>query len=289
MSRSRKRRQARGPAAVATAAVAVTALDLPAGADPAPVAAPARAHRDRPRLTRFVAASMRRRRYNVLYSRAVALMKVIFPAAALGLAALVLFWPQINPLQGRFRLKPVQVSIDDLSNLRMMSPRVLGTDKKNEPYTITAELATQAAGGSDVTDLKAPKGDISLTDGSWIEMNAEQGQYNKKTRVLDLWTHVNVFHDSGYELRTERAIADLGQGSVTGDDPVEGHGPDSSVQGEGFRIYDKGGRIVVTGKSKLVIYPQQQAQAQPPQSQPAQAQKTSSQPAQPSQKRPAAK
>jgi lipopolysaccharide export system protein LptC len=220
----------------------------------------------RPRLTRFVAASMRRRRYNVLYSRAVALMKVIFPAAAVILAGLVLFWPQINPLQGRFRLKPVQVSIDDLSNLRMASPRVLGTDKKNEPYTITAELATQAAGGSDVTDLKAPKGDISLTDGSWIEMNAEQGQYNKKTRVL------------------ERAVADLGQGSVAGDDPVEGHGPDSSVQGEGFRIYDKGGRIIVTGKSKLVIYPQQQAEAQPAPAHPA-----PSHPAPSSPKRPAAK
>ena len=240
----------------------------------------------RPRLTRFVAASMRRRRYNVLYSRAVALMKVIFPAAAVILAGLVLFWPQINPLQGRFRLKPVQVSIDDLSNLRMASPRVLGTDKKNEPYTITAEVATQAAGGSDVTELKAPKGDISLTDGSWIEMNAEQGQYNKKTRVLDLWSHVNVFHDSGYELRTERAVADLGQGSVAGDDPVEGHGPDSLVQGEGFRIYDKGGRIIVTGKSKLVIYPQQQAEAQPA---PVPAHQTPPQLAQPSQKRPAAK
>jgi lipopolysaccharide export system protein LptC len=245
-------------------------------------ARPTRPHHDRPRLSRFVAVSMRRRRYNVLYSRAVSWMKVIFPAAAVALAGLVLFWPQINPLQGRFRLKPVQVSIDDLSNLRMTSPRVLGTDKKNEPYTITAELATQAAGGSDVTELKSPKGDISLTDGSWIEMNAEQGQYNKKTRVLDLWNHVNVFHDSGYELRTERAVADLGQGSVAGDDPVEGHGPDSSVQGEGFRIYDKGGRIVVTGKSKLIIYPQQ-AQAQPTQAQ------TPGQPAQPSQKRPAAK
>ena len=230
-------------------------------------ARPGRAHR--PRLSRFVAISMRRRRHSMLYSRAVTLMKVIFPAVAVALAGLVLFWPQINPLQGRFRLKPVQVSIDDLANLRMLKPRVLGTDKKNEPYTVTASLATQAAGGSDVTDLTAPKGDISMNDGSWIAMSADQGQYNKKTRVLDLWDNVNVFHDAGYELKTERAVADLGQGSVVGNDPVEGHGPDSQVQGEGFRIYDKGGRILVTGKSRLILYPQQQAQAdaQPQQSQ----------------------
>jgi len=234
----------------------------------APAVAPGRARtHHRPRLSRFVAVSMRRRRHSALYSRVVTLMKVVFPAAAVVLAGLVLFWPQINPLQGRFRIRPLQVSIDDLSNLRMISPRVLGTDEKNEPYTITAELATQAAGGSDVTELKSPKGDITLNGGAWIAMNAEQGQYNKKTRVLDLWDHVNVFHDSGYELKTERAVADLGQGSVAGDNPVEGHGPDSQVQGEGFRIYDKGGRILVTGKSKLIIYPQP-APAQPAESPP---------------------
>ncbi len=215
------------------------------------------------RLSRFVAAGLRRRRHSRVYSRVVMLMKVVFPAAAVALAALVLLWPQINPLEGRFRIKPVQVSIDDLSNLRMVSPRVLGTDTKNEPYVITASLATQAAGGSDVTDLTSPKGDISLNDGAWIAMTANQGQYNKKTRMLDLWDHVNVFHDSGYELRTERAEADLGQGSVAGNDPVEGHGPDTAVQGEGFRIYDKGARILVTGKSRLVLYPQQQQQPAP--------------------------
>lgn len=236
------------------------------GARPRPRAVP---HADRPRLTRFVAASLHRRRYNALYSRAVTLMKVVFPAAAVALAGLVLFWPQFNPLSGRFRLKPVQVSIDDLANLRMVSPRVLGTDKKNEPYQVTAELATQAAGGSDVTDLSQPKGDIALNNGSWISVTAKQGQYNKKTRVLDLWDHVNVFQDSGYELHTERAQADLGEGSVLGNDPVEGHGPAGTLQGEGFRVYDKGGRIVVTGKSRLILYPQQQAQAAAPPQKPA--------------------
>ena len=222
------------------------------------------------RLSRFVAAGLRRRRHSRAYSRLVMLMKVVFPAAAVALAALVLLWPQLNPLEGRFRLKAVQVNIDDLANLRMVSPRVLGTDKKNEPYTVTATLATQAAGGSDITDLTSPKGDISLNDGSWLAITAKLGQYNKTTRILDLWDHVNVFHDAGYELNTERARADLGQGSVVGNDPVEGHGPDSALSGEGFRIYDKGARILVTGKSRLVLYHQQQVEAtpsaQPPQS-----------------------
>ncbi len=226
------------------------------GQAPEPSSGPApQPRRHRPRLTRFVAASMRRKRYNVFYSRFVTLLKIVLPATAVVLASLVLFWPQLNPLDSRFRIKAVQVSIDDLENLRMVSPRVVGVDAKNQPYTITATVATQAAGGSEVTDLTSPKGDIALNDGSWIALTAKQGEYNKQTRILNLWDHVNVFHDAGYEIKTERAQANLAAGSVSGDVPVEGQGPDSSLKGEGFRIYDKGAHIVVTGKSRLILYP----------------------------------
>jgi lipopolysaccharide export system protein LptC len=167
----------------------------------------------------------------------------------------VLFWPQLNPLDNRFRLKPVQVSIDDLENLRMVSPRFVGTDARNQPFAITADQATQEAGSSDVTALANPKGDLTLNNGSWIALAALEGQYHKETRILDLWDEVNVFHDAGYEIKTRRAKADLGAGDVFGDDPVEGQGPDSQLRGQGFRIYEKGARIAITGKSRLVLYP----------------------------------
>lgn len=211
--------------------------------------------RQRARFSRVVSASVRRRHHNVFYSRFVGLMKVVLPATAVALAALVLFWPQINPLDNRFRLKPVQVTIDDLENLRMVSPRFVGTDAKNQPFTITADQATQEGGSSDTTALASPKGDLALSNGSWIALTASAGLYHKQTRTLDLWDEVNVFHDAGYEIKTRRAHADLGQGSVYGDEPVEGQGPDSQLRGQGFRIYDKGARIAVTGKSRLVLYP----------------------------------
>lgn len=228
-------------------------------AGPSPVASPrtpaALPRRQRARFSRVVSASVRRRHHSVFYSRFVSLMKVVLPATAVALAALVLLWPQLNPLDGRFRLKPVQVTIDDLENLRMVSPRFVGTDAKNQPFTITADQAVQEAGGSDTTSLESPKGDLTLNNGSWIALTASEGLYHKQSRILDLWNEVNVFHDAGYEIKTTRAKADLGQGNVYGDDPVEGQGPDSQLRGEGFRIYDKGARVAVTGKSRLVLYP----------------------------------
>lgn len=208
------------------------------------------------RLARFLPGTSARRRYSVIYSRFVSLLKFLLPAAALTLTALLLLWPQINPVPTKVGFKGA-VGVEDLENLRMLAPRMLGRDSKEQPYTVTAEQATQAAGSSDETDLVRPKGDIQLDSGAWVALTADTGKYNKQSQLLHLEGNVNVFHDSGYELQTLRADVDLDKGNAQGDDPVVGQGPDSELQGEGFRLYNKGAKIVVTGKSKLVIHSQQ--------------------------------
>jgi lipopolysaccharide export system protein LptC len=205
------------------------------------------------RLARFLPGTGARRRYSAFYSHFVSLLKFLLPAAALTLAGLLLLWPQINPVPVKIGFK-TGVSVEDLENLRMLAPRMIGRDSKEQPYTVTAEQATQAAGSSDVTDLIRPKGDIQLDSGAWVALTANTGKYNKQSQMLHLEGNVNVFHDSGYELQTTTADVDLDKGNAQGDDPVVGQGPDSELQGEGFRLYNKGAQIIVTGKSRLVIH-----------------------------------
>lgn len=193
------------------------------------------------------------RRYSAFYSHLVSLLKMVLPSVAIGLVALVLLWPQLNPIDQRFRLKPVAVGIDDLENLRMMNPRYMGTDAQNQPYTITADRALQVSGDSNVTDLVNPKGDVTLKDGTWLALSADAGSYNKEEQVLDLTGNVNLYHDGGYEIATASARIDLAGNDAQGDDPVVGQGPDSELSGEGFRVYDRGERVVVTGQSRLLI------------------------------------
>ena len=67
-------------------------------------------------------------------------------------------------------------------------------------------------------------------------------------------TAVNVFHDQGFEMRSEEAHVDLDQGKIWGDMSVQGQGPAGTIESEGFRLYDRGAHIVFTGKSHLVLY-----------------------------------
>ncbi|MCM0018975.1 MAG: LPS export ABC transporter periplasmic protein LptC [Tagaea sp.] len=222
---------------------------------PVPVPRAAGEEQARPRARLAGLAPGEKRAHSTLYSQMVGLLKFALPAVALGLATLVLIWPQLNPLDQRFRLVPVQVTIEDLENLRMVQPRYVGVDEQSQPFTIVADQASQARGSSEATDLVAPQGDIQLTQGAWLAMSADRGVYHQTGKSLDLAGGVQLFHDGGYEISTDAARVDLDKGFASGDTRVRGQGPNSLLEGEGFRIHDRGQRVEVVGPARVVLYP----------------------------------
>lgn len=191
------------------------------------------------------------------YSGFVQVAKVMLPVAAVGLIALVVLWPHLRTEDLRFRIgfAAIKSNVDGDPNL--LNPRYVGTDDDNQPYAVTADIAKKLDGeGLDVRiGLELPKADITLKDGTWLVLTAENGIYTRRVKTLDLAGSVNLFHDSGYEFRTEKAVVDLSQGLAHGDQPVKGQGPFGTLQAEGFRLLDKGRTILFTGKSKMVLQP----------------------------------
>ncbi|MGE4221326.1 MAG: LPS export ABC transporter periplasmic protein LptC, partial [Alphaproteobacteria bacterium] len=119
-----------------------------------------------------------------------------------------------------------------------------------------ADSANQKAADSPLIELAQPKADIVMEDGSWLALTARKGLYDKNVQVLQLTGAVNLFHDKGYEFRTESATFDLKAGDAHGVDPVQGQGPFGQLDAQGFVIYNRGERVVFTGKSKLVLQPE---------------------------------
>lgn len=193
------------------------------------------------------------------YSRFVGLMKVALPIAAGILMLMVVIWPQIEEESEGFRLGISSVLPGGAGGQRIVSARFNGIDSDGRPYTVTADSAVQAEANEDGDAppvlLESPKADMTLGNGAWIALSADDGAYHKQTETLDLEGNVSGFHDDGYEIRTTRAQIDLGAGAASGSAPVAGHGPLGEIKGEGFRLTDGGKRIVFTGKSQLTIYP----------------------------------
>lgn len=192
---------------------------------------------------------------NSSHSAFVGAMKVVLPAVAVGLILLVVAWPQFRSNENSFRIGLANVTPDDSRDLRMVNPRYEGIDKRGEPFTITADSAVKTAPTSDVIELEKPQADITLKRGNWVTLKADYGAYREQDQQLDLIGSVDLFHDDGYEFRTLSARINLVTNYAEGDDPVQGQGPAGDIQSQGFRIYDKGERVVFLGKAHLLLRP----------------------------------
>jgi lipopolysaccharide export system protein LptC len=189
------------------------------------------------------------------YSIFVGFMKVLLPALAVALILLVVIWPQLGRDDSRFRIRVSDISLEQADSLSMLNARFEGVDDHDQPFVLTADEATQTADDDDLVHLELPKGDMTLEDGTWLAMTAREGRYRRNTQVLELSGEVTLFHDQGFEMRTETARIDLEAGTARGSEPVEGQGPFGNLVSEGFRVLDRGERIVFTGRSRAVFHP----------------------------------
>ncbi len=193
------------------------------------------------------------------YSIFVGFMKVLLPAVAVALILLMFAWPKFVLDDNRFRLNISELGPEQAESLTMLNARFEGVDAENRPYMLTADMATQSDREKDRIDLELPKADITLQDGAWLALTARQGLYRRERQVLDLIGSVSLFHDQGFQLLTESAQVDLEHGTASGNQPVQGQGETGLTEAEGFRVYDRGARILFTGKSRMVIYPSTEA------------------------------
>jgi lipopolysaccharide export system protein LptC len=177
------------------------------------------------------------------YSHFVKLMKVVLPLAAFGIIALLAAWPRIQGDQSALQR--------DSGELEMMRALYVGTDTQNRPYSLTADRAVQSTTEPGVLDLVRPQGELTLKDGTWIAVKADRGRYNDKTGKLLLLGNANLFHDKGYEFKSDEAHVDVKAGNAWGDLPVTGQGPFGEIFSRGFRLFDSGATIVFNGPAHL--------------------------------------
>ena len=190
------------------------------------------------------------------YSVFVGTMKMLLPALAAALILLIVAWPQFTSKERLFRLDGAMLGTDQLETLSMINAHFDGVDEQDQPFTLTADVATQSQDSENIIELELPKADMTMSDGTWLALTARSGEFDREARVLNLSGAVSLFHDQGFEMLTNTAQIDLARSIAEGDQPVEGHGAAGSIQAEGFRILDRGRRIIFTGRSHLTLLPE---------------------------------
>ncbi|MSO96703.1 MAG: LPS export ABC transporter periplasmic protein LptC [Rhodospirillaceae bacterium] len=189
------------------------------------------------------------------YSKFVGYMRIGLPAVAVILVLLVFVLPYFMGNDERFRVGTVTTPLTEaaVDALSMVNARYFGTDKKGQPYSLTAKGVKERGEGDKRIELTAPQADITLTGGEWLSITAGSGLYDRDSETLDLTDNVSLFQDKGYEMHTSAANIRLKDSSASGRTAVQSQGPFGQLDAQGFDLFDKGERVLFLGPAKLVL------------------------------------
>ena len=109
-----------------------------------------------------------------------------------------------------------------LDGARLTNAHYNGVDQRGRPYTVTAATATQR--DAEQVDLSGPNADMTLPNGTWINVKSKQGVYMRKAQQLDLSHDVVLYRDDGTTMTTSVATVEMKAGTASGDAPTHVEG-----------------------------------------------------------------
>ncbi len=179
-----------------------------------------------------------------------------------GMVAIVLFavsWVLVHSLAKRL--------VEGVGTIHMLHPRFYGRNDKGESYVMSADEAVRSGADPDRIALTHPKMVQSTKSAPAPEvLTALRGVYHEKTRLLDLYGHVQASDGQGNHFATEFTHLDMPKNSAVGQSAMSGYGPDGTIAASSYGIYDKGQHIVLTGNvhTHLVNHSTSKPAASPP-------------------------
>jgi lipopolysaccharide export system protein LptC len=180
----------------------------------------------------------------------ITLTKWLLPTAALLLLATIALWPEFIRMRDSARIA-FQRLATEVGGATLTDARYHGVDEQGRPYTLTAATAQQD--GPDRVNLTTPKGDITLSNGTWLMVQSKVGVFLQHSGQLDLSQDVTLYRDDGTTMTTASASVDLKNGAAASSDPTHAEGPFGTLYSQGFTLTDKGTAIQFSGPAHLVL------------------------------------
>ena len=138
-------------------------------------------------------------------------------------------------------------------NISVRNARYAGLDAGELPFIITADGIQQDKSNPDEIQMEKPKADITLKNGEWIYMSADQAVIETNGSRMLIEDNVEIDFSIGYELKTDHARMNMKLGIILGDNPVSMKGINSNFTSAGFRIHNSGQSIALLGPANVNI------------------------------------
>jgi len=146
--------------------------------------------------------------------------------------------------------------------LVMQDPRMSGIDGNERPYSMVADRAIQALGGSGI-DLEGVNANVSIDENTTATLKATKGRYETQANTLRLFDQIAVETSSGIRLTLASADVSLADGRMTGTGPVDITTPNQRLEAGNVVVSQGGKAVSFRDRVKLTLLPNTPAESSP--------------------------
>jgi len=158
------------------------------------------------------------------HSRLVAWMKIILPMAALGLLSTLFLFSRSVDLND-----PIPFTKIDLEQRAhdqgATNPTFAGVSTGGEQVSFEADIVRPVASNPDRLIAERVRAELKLTNGTVIDIVSNRGESNQADFSAMLDGDVRVTTTTGYDIRSDKLMAEFDTLYVETPGPVEGTGP----------------------------------------------------------------
>ncbi len=186
-------------------------------------------------------------------ARTIRLIKLLLPALAAALVALLILIPYINQNEYDITISITKPKTGELEKLHVENSVFNITDKNNQVHHFTAQNIDETSPGSKLVKLTNPEGTMPSENMQWINIKSPTGYFDQNTNNLRLENGVEVFYSEGMNLNVDDLNFDFEKQYGHSQSPVSGQGIFGSIKSEGFEYHKKDSLLIFTGKSNITI------------------------------------
>ncbi len=189
------------------------------------------------------------------YSNIVKMLKMSLPSFSIVLVGLVLLWNQIIRETDLFTIGFSSEVDFNAKKVVITNTKMIGNDKKHQPYNITAKLIAETKPGSHILKLTKPRAELKLNSGAWVNFDAPTGLFNQNTENLSFNDDVIIIHSAGYNIDTKEFSYNIKDAYAENHSPISASGAIGDIKAESFTYNGKEDVLTFHGKTIINYYP----------------------------------
>ena len=137
--------------------------------------------------------------------------------------------------------------------LTLKNPKLIGNDRNNKPYVITAKSSFKNSLDENLLHLKSVEADMTLNNNNWMSINTNHAIFNIFEKTIEAKEKVFIFYDDGTKLESSGLNYNVANGIGFSDSGVKMFGKWGIIEASSFSFDTSDHMIKFYNKPKLIL------------------------------------